>query len=266
MLLKDRIALITGGGRGIGRSIALRFAMEGSKVAVVSRSPGEIEAVAEEIERIGGEALAVSGDIGKKGDIERAVKRALERFGTIHILVNNAGLSERSAGGAPSPIATYDDELWEAIIRVNLTGTYWCTKQVLPKMIEQRHGRVINIASIGARIGMENGSAYCASKHGVLGFTKSLALEVARYGITANAICPGPVNTDTLAKRIDYLAVQRNIPKPEIEQSFNLQRRLLDPEEIGWLALFLASDLGKGITGEAITMAGGMAVGSQIRR
>lgn len=266
MLLKDRVSLITGGGRGIGRAIALRVAREGSKVVIVSRSQSQVEGVAEEIKSIGAESLPVLGDIGKKSDIENMVRKALERFGTIHILVNNAALSERSAGGEPSPIATYDDALWERIIRVNLTGTYLCTKQVLPKMIEQSYGRVINIASIGARIGMENGSGYCASKHGLLGFTKSLALEVARYGITANAICPGPVDTATLAKRIDYLAAQRNVSKQEIIQSFNLQRRLLDPDEIAGLALFLASDLGKGITGECITIAGGMAVGTQIRR
>jgi NAD(P)-dependent dehydrogenase (short-subunit alcohol dehydrogenase family) len=266
MLLKDKVSLITGGGRGIGRSIAFRFAREGARVAILGRNREQIEAVAGEISQTGMECLPVRGDISRKTDIMNVFENVRKHLGNIHILVNNAGLSERTAGGNPSPVVSYDDQIWEKIIRVNLTGTYLCTKAVLPGMIQQRYGRVINISSIGGRIGMENGAGYSASKHAILGFTKSLALEVARYGITANVICPGPVNTETLAKRIDYLAAERNIPKEQVAGSFNLQGRLLDPDEIAVFTVFLASDLGKGITGETITIAGGMDIGRSIRR
>src|SRR5437660_765627 len=198
MKLANRLAFITGGGRGIGRAIALVFAREGASVAVAARTRDEIERVAEEIaEQFGVEAFAVECDVAYAENVKRAFERVNEKFGRRpEILVNNAGIVETA------PFMKTDEALWQRHLAVNLTGTFHCTRAALPAMIEKGWGRIINIASIAGKTGAPYISAYAASKHGVLGLTRSLALEVAALGVTVNAICPGYVETEMTSRGV----------------------------------------------------------------
>ncbi|MBC7910974.1 MAG: SDR family oxidoreductase, partial [Pyrinomonadaceae bacterium] len=174
MRLKDKVALITGGGRGIGRAIALAFAREGARIAVLARTAEQVAQVAAEIEsECGVEAMHAECDVSLTESVEHAVATVRERFGRIDILVNNAGIAESA------PIHRTSDELWERHININLNGTFYCTRAALPSMIESGWGRVINIASIAGKTGAAYITAYTASKHGVVGLTRSLAMEVA---------------------------------------------------------------------------------------
>ncbi|HYO92289.1 MAG TPA: SDR family NAD(P)-dependent oxidoreductase, partial [Pyrinomonadaceae bacterium] len=189
MKLKDKTALITGGGRGIGRAIAFAFAREGARVGLLARSVQQIEQVAAEIRaECDTEAVYAVCDVADAESVTRAFASVAERLGRgPDILVNNAGIAESA------PLVKTSDELWQRIIAVNLTGTFLCTRAALPLMIERGWGRVINISSIAGKTGGPYISAYTASKHGVLGLTRCVALEVATKGVTVNAICPGYV-------------------------------------------------------------------------
>lgn len=253
--LQGRIALITGGGRGIGRAIALGFAREGTSVAISARSQDEIDSVVEEIHRIGGTALAMRADLSAPGNPQQLVELTLKAFGTVDILVNNAGV-----GSAPSPrpVADFDDDFWNLSLALNLTAPYLLCKAVLPSMLEKKRGRIINISSVAGKIGLVHASAYCASKHGLLGLTKSLALEVAKDGITVNAICPGPVRTAMSDARLTYDARRMGMPVDEVEAQMTPIGRRLFPEEIVPLAVLLASDASAAITGQAFNICGGV--------
>jgi 3-hydroxybutyrate dehydrogenase len=252
--LRDRVALVTGGGRGIGRAIALALAEAGAAVAVASRSADQTTAVAGEIAAGGGRGLALPCDVTVPASVTAAVSQAIDRLGRIDILVNNAGIAESA------PILKLDEADWERTLAVNLTGTYRCTRAVLPGMIERGYGRVISVASIAGRVGHAYVSAYCASKHGVLGFTRAVALEVARKGVTVNAICPGYVNTDmtdhALARIVETTGRTAGEARRALE-AMSPQRRLIEPEEVAAVAVFLASDAAHGITGQAIDVDGG---------
>ena len=257
-MLKDRVALITGGGRGIGRAIAHALAGAGARVVVAARSQSHIERVAREIESNGGLAADVVCDVTNAKDVERAIAHATRTFGPIDILVNNAGFAESA------PLVRLDEELWAKTIAVNLTGTYLCTRAVLPGMISRGRGRVLNVASTAGRVGFAYTSAYCAAKHGVLGLTRSVALEVATKGITVNAICPGWVDTDMAVSAIARI-VEKTGRSPEEArrtlEEMSPQRRLIQPEEVAAVALFLAGDAAAGITGQAIDVDGGEVMG-----
>lgn len=252
--IRDAVALVTGGGRGIGRAVALALAGAGARVVVAARSRGEIDAVVREIAKAGGEAMAVACDVTASASVEDAFGAARQQFGTVDILVNNAGFAESA------PLVRLDEELWSWTLAVNLTGTYLCTRAALPAMIEQRRGRVISIASVAARVGFAYTSAYCAAKHGVLGFTRAVALEVASKGVTVNAVCPGWVDTDMTAASIVRI-VEKTGRSPQDArrtlEAMSPQRRLIRPEEVAAVALFLASDQAAGITGQAINVDGG---------
>ena len=186
--------------------------------------------------------------------VQRAVGRALEAFGRIDVLVNNAGIAESA------PLSRTDEDLWARMIAVNLTGTYRCARAVLPDMLARGKGRIINIASVAGRVGFQYTSAYCASKHGVIGFTRALALEVATGGVTVNAVCPGWVETDMTRASIERIASstgQSVESARRLLENMNPQRRLIQPEEVASVALFLASDEAHGITGQAIDVDGG---------
>jgi 3-hydroxybutyrate dehydrogenase len=256
MKLQKRIGLITGGGRGIGRAIALAFACEGAQVAVAARSLEQVEKVAQEItEQYSAKALAIVCDVSDVASVEEMFAQVIESFGRgPDILVNNAGVAESA------PLTRTTDELWHRHLAINLSGTFYCTRAALPEMIERGWGRVINMASIAGKIGAPYIAAYSASKHGVLGLTRSAALEVAAKGITVNAICPGYVDTDMTTNAVNNITKKTGIQAEQAMDSIKKmspQNRLVEPEEVAALALLLASEEGRGIHGQAINVDGG---------
>ena len=250
--LNNKIALITGGGRGIGRAIALAFAREGATIVVAARTAAQIEAVAKEI---GTNAIALRCDVSDPSSVKQTFQKAQDALGRgPDILVNNAGIAESAT------LVQTEDTLWQRHLAINLSGTFYCTRAALPSMIERKWGRVINIASIAGKMGAAYISAYAASKHGVLGLTRSVAHEVAALGITANAICPGYVDTEMVVRGVERITAKTGRSKDEaLETLKNMspQHRLITPEEVAALALLLASDEGRGINGQAINVDGG---------
>jgi len=253
-MLKGKTALITGGGRGIGRAIALSFAREGARVAVAARTAEQVKQVADEI-GINNEALALVCDVSDRASVERMFDEAREGFGRgPDILVNNAGIAESAT------LLHTDDELWHRLLAVNLSGTFYCTRAALTDMLKQGWGRIINISSIAGKTGAPYIAAYAASKHGVLGLTRSLALELASKGITANAICPGYVDTDMTTGAIEKITAKTGRPPEEALEAIKKmspQNRLVTSEEVAAVALLLASEQGRGINGQAINVDGG---------
>ena len=256
MKLTNKLAFITGGGRGIGREIALAFAREGATIAVAARTRAQVESVANEVAgKAGVEAIAIECDVAHSESVNRAYERVREKFGRgPDILVNNAGIVETS------PFLKTDEAMWQRHLAVNLTGTFHCTRAALPDMLERGWGRVINVASIAGKTGAPYISAYAASKHGVLGLTKSLALEVAAKGITVNAICPGYVDTEMTSRGIENIVAKTGKSVDDALEAIKRmspQNRLVTPEEVAAVALLLASEAGQGINGQAINVDGG---------
>ena len=256
MKLENKIAVITGGGRGIGRAIALGFAREGAHVAIAARTLEQVEEVAREIvNQFSTNALPVVCDVSDVGSVERLFRGVIESFGRgPDILVNNAGIAESAT------LTKTDDNLWQRHLAINLSGTFYCTRAALPQMIERAWGRIINIASIAGKTGAPYIAAYSASKHGVLGLTRSAALEVAAKGITVNAICPGYVDTDMTTRGIENITKRTRLSSDQAMDSLKKmspQNRLIVPEEVAALALLLASEDGRGINGQAINVDGG---------
>ena len=252
MKLANRLAFITGGGRGIGRAIAIAFAGEGASVALAARTRDQIEKVASEIE---GDSAAFVCDVALFGDVERAFELTIKKFGRApDILVNNAGIAETA------PFVKTDEAMWQRHLAVNLTGNFHCTRLALPAMMAAGWGRIINIASIAGKTGAPYISAYAASKHGVLGLTRTLALEVASIGITVNAICPGYVDTEMTSRGVENISARTGISAEEATEALKRmspQNRMITAEEVAALALLLASDEGRGINGQAINVDGG---------
>jgi 3-hydroxybutyrate dehydrogenase len=252
--LTNTVALVTGGGRGIGEAVARALAGAGAAVAVAARSIDQLERVTEAIRAAGGRAAAVVCDVTSTESVRAAFANARTELGPVDILVNNAGIAESA------PLAALDEAMWERHLDINLTGTYRCTREALPAMIERGFGRVINMASMAGRVGGAYISAYSASKHGVLGFTRSIALEVATKGVTVNAICPGYVESDMSRAAVSRIA--RTTGRTETEaleklEAMSPQHRLITPAEVAAVALFLASREAHGITGQAISVDGG---------
>jgi NAD(P)-dependent dehydrogenase (short-subunit alcohol dehydrogenase family) len=257
MLLNDRVAIVTGAGRGIGRAIAKRFAAEGAAVALTARTAAEVDAVAEEIRGAGAQALAVAADVAEANDCERIVKAARDAFGTAHILVNNAGIY-----GPVAPIEQITPQQWDEVMAVNLRGAFLLSALVLPHMYAQKSGVILNIVSVAAKAAYAWGGAYAASKAGLIGLTHTLAAEGARKGVRANAISPGPVlETDMSRKLRGQLAKFQAGNGDEIGERMakgTLQGRPQTPDEIASTALFLASDLASAITGQTVNVDGGI--------
>ncbi len=242
--LKGRVALVTGGSRGIGRAISLELARNGAAVAVnFASNVAAAEAVAADIRAMGGECLLVQGDVSKKETARSVVGKILEAWKKIDILVNNAGITRDRT------MKKMTDEDWEAVISVNLNGTYYCTSAVMPSMIEQKYGRIINIASIVGQTGSFGQSNYAASKGGLIAFTKCLALELAKENITANVICPGYTGTE-MVEAMPAEVLEKICARIPL-------RRLAKPEEIAKAVLFLARDADY-ITGAELNVNGGL--------
>ena len=254
--LEGRVAVITGAGRGIGRAIARRFAREGAAIAATARSVEELQSLLEEVRQDGGRAIAIPADLADVNTPLRVIQEVLESLGTIDILVNNAGIGS-SAG--PSPVVDFDDGLWNRTLALNLTAPYLLTKAALPMLLAKKWGRIINIASINSKLPSIHAAAYVASKHGLLGLTRAVALEVARDGITVNAICPGPVRTRMNDIRIQYDAGRLNLSISELESRLTPIGRRLEPDEIAPVAVLLASEESAAITGQAFNVCGGVA-------
>lgn len=248
-----RNVLVTGGGRGIGRAIALGFAAQGAAVAVVARTRSEVDAVAAEARRVGGRALAVEADVTRPEDVDRAAKSTVEAFGSVDILVNNAGINLLGRV-SEQPL----DEWW-SVIHTCVGGTLHACRAVVPQMIARGYGRIVNVASRAAKVGQPFSTSYCAAKHAVLGFTRALALELADRGVTVNAVCPGLVSiSDRYWRRLAELT---GAPAAALRQKAIdacPQKRELVPDEVVPAVLFLASDEARHTTGEALNVSGGL--------
>jgi NAD(P)-dependent dehydrogenase (short-subunit alcohol dehydrogenase family) len=254
-LLANRVAFVTGAGRGIGRAIALAYAAEGASLAITARTTSELDEVVGQIRSQGGTAVALPADLADRGVPQRVITEVERSLGPVEILVNNAGVG---SSARPRPLAAFDDDFWDLSLAVNLTAPYLLCKAVLPGMLARRWGRIITVASINGKIGSLHGAAYAASKHGVLGLTRTLAMEVASHGITVNAICPGPVHTLMNDRRIEYDAQRRGIAIEDLTASLTPIGRRLEPDEIAPLAVYLASEAAAAVVGQAINIDGGV--------
>jgi NAD(P)-dependent dehydrogenase (short-subunit alcohol dehydrogenase family) len=255
MKLEGKVAIVTGGGGGIGRAIALRFAREGAAVVIAGPTAEKIASVETETSEAGGRALAVLTDVADEASVEQMVSSALKEFGRIDILVNNAGIA-----GPTALVPKVSLEDWDRTIAINLTGAFLCAKHSLPHMIERSNGCIINITSIAGLQAYAFRSPYCASKWGMIGLTQTLAEEAGRYGITANAIAPGPVRGPRIEQVIRNRAEEMKLPFEDVERQYvepTALKRMVEEEDIAAMALFLASDDGRNITGETLNISAG---------
>ena len=255
----SRVALVTGAGRGIGRAISLGLAAAGARVAVSARSTQELASLVAEIESAGGTAIGLPADLSDRSEPARLVAEIRNQWGPVEILVNNAGVGSSQA---PQPLVNFDDDFWDLTMAVNVTAPYLLTKAVLPEMMAAGWGRIINIASINAKIPSLHGAAYAASKHAVAGLTKATALEMAEHGITANAVCPGVTKSLMNDKRLEYDAARTGQTFEALEKQASPLGRRLVPEEIAALAVFLSSDAASAINGQTINVCGGRLMGA----
>ena len=246
--LNNSVAIVTGGGRGLGRAIAIALANQGVAVSVTGRTGAVLEETVAEIESLGGRAMSMVGDVCSSDDVRSFVGATVERFGPVKILVNNAAMQ------LESPAFDMTDEVWNDVLHTNLTGPYICSREVGLVMKENDGGSIINIASVFALRGTPRYSAYSASKGGLLSLTTSLAVEWARYKIRVNAIAAGHFATS---------ANEKDLQDPELEKKILSRipaRRVADPEELGATVCFLASNQSDFMTGSTVTVDGGLSI------
>jgi NAD(P)-dependent dehydrogenase (short-subunit alcohol dehydrogenase family) len=248
MRLKNKVAIITGAGSGFGKEIAMTFAKEGAEIVAADINFKAAELVAKLINDTDGKCLPIQVDVSDEIQVKNMVQETINKFSKIDILINNAGLSR----AANIQDISLDD--WNMMIKVNLTGTFLCCKAVIDHMIEREYGKIVNMASISAQTGRPVGVDYSASKSGIVGITRTLAVQVAKYGINVNAIAPGPIQTPLFNKNYTPEAVER------LKATIPFKRQG-EPKDVANLALFLASDESGWITGEVIAINGGAFMG-----
>ena len=241
--LKDKVAVVTGASRGIGKATALALASQGAKVVVnYARSSDAAEATVKEINKAGAEAIAVQADVSQSDEVDNLIKSTLDKFGRVDVLVNNAGITKDTL------LLRMKPEQWQAVIDLNLTGVFLCTKAVSKTMLKQRSGRIINIASVAGQMGNPGQANYSAAKAGVIGFTKTVAKELANRGVTVNAVAPGFIETD----------MTEDLKSDDIIKFIPLGR-YGKPEEVAGTIRFLAADPAAAyITGQVFNVDGGM--------
>ena len=252
MEFTGRVALVTGGGNGIGRATAVAFARHGAKVVVVDRDGVGAQATIGIIRQNGGEAIAVTADVTRSEDVKAYVKAALEKYGRIDCFFNNAGIE-----GKLAPTAEYDEAVFDAVIGVNVKGVFLGLRHVLPEMIRQGSGAVVNTASVAGLVATPGMPAYVASKHAVIGLTKTAAGEVARQGIRVNAVCPGPVDTRMIHALEEQISPANPAVVGERYQAAIPSGRYATVDEIANMVLFLCSDLASNTTGGQFVVDGG---------
>jgi NAD(P)-dependent dehydrogenase (short-subunit alcohol dehydrogenase family) len=252
MRLKGKVAIVTGGGSGLGRGIALAFGREGASVLVNGRRPGPIEATAGAIAEAGGRALAVPGDVTEADDVQRLVRAAVDGFGQLDVLVNNAG-----AIFSRTTAAEATEEDWRRTLDANLTSAFLCCKHALPELIRSR-GNIVNIASVAGLVGTPARAAYGAAKAGVIFLTRGMALDYARHGVRVNCICPAFIETEITR---DFLADLKRRGEFEALVRRHPLGTLGAPEDVAWAAVYLASDEARWVTGVALPVDGGMTAG-----
>ena len=252
--LTGKGAVVTGGGRGIGAATAERLAWMGARIVVSARSTHEIDEVAAGLRQAGHEAWAVPCDVTDEAQVAALASQAQEHLGQVDILVNNAGIA------ASAPVKAITLEGWNQILAVNATGTFLCTRAFLPAMAASGWGRVVNVASIAGLSGAAYIGAYAASKHAVIGFTRCAAAEVAKKGVTVNAVCPGYVETamttESVRRIVEKTGISANQARGHIVE-MNPQGRILEAAEVAYQVGSLCHPLAKGITGQAIVLDGG---------
>ena len=249
MRLRDQAAIVTGAGSGIGRAIALRYAAEGASVAVADVQPVGGRETVEQIQQAGGHALFIETDVTRSADAERMVRATLSTFGRVDVLVNNAAIS-----GGDDILAT-DEATWDRVITVVLKSVFVCTRAVLPKMLDQGRGVIVNISSVNALTGLGE-EAYSAAKAGVVSLTQNIAIRYGRQGVRANVICPGTIRTPIWRERLE-----RTPDVFERLADWYPVGRVGEPEDVAGAAVFLASDEGAFITGAILTVDGGLTAG-----
>jgi NAD(P)-dependent dehydrogenase (short-subunit alcohol dehydrogenase family) len=248
MRLKGKVALVTGGGTGIGKAIALEFAKEGAKVAITGRRLDKLQEVVNVIKKNGGESVAITGDVSKSGDVDRIVKTTVDNFKRLDILVNCAGVL------VSADLAHHTEKIWDETIDINLKGSFLCIQRAVPEMLKQGKGKIIGISSIAGQIGFPNSVAYCASKGGIMGMTKALAMELAPLKINVNDIAPGDTETplnEHLLKDPEYL-------KGRVENT--PYGRVGKVSDIAPGAVYLASDESDFVNGITLTIDGGLII------
>jgi NAD(P)-dependent dehydrogenase (short-subunit alcohol dehydrogenase family) len=246
--MKGRVALVTGGGSGIGRGTALAFAREGASVAVADAVIDLANETVGLIQQAGGTAFAISCDVSKSDEVKAMVDKTVETLGGLNYAFNNAGIS-----GLNVPIVDYDEEVWNRVLAVNLTGVWLCMKYEIPVMLKQGGGSIVNTSSAAGHIGQAGTTGYTATKHGIIGLTKTVALEYARAGIRVNALCPGAIHTGMVAKLIKEY--------PDLEKYYadaHPVGRLGEVEEVAGAVVWMCSDAAAFMTGTSMIIDGGV--------
>jgi len=254
-MLEGRVALVTGASRGIGRAVAEQLARAGAEVALSARDSADLKAATEQVRRAwSGRAHAFACDVTDAAAVVKVAKDIEAKLGPVDILVNNAGAA------ASAPFLKTDRQTWDHLLALNLTAVFTLTQAVLPGMLARKSGRIINVASTAGKVGYPYTVAYCASKHGVVGLTRALALEVAARGVTVNAVCPSFVETDMTSRSIQTI-VDKTGRSPEDArkelEKLNPQGRLIQPDEVASTVLYLCSDAAVGVNGQALSICGG---------